>query len=105
MHLDMESVELTFFSTFPQFGLKVKNGSLVSRTLNDSNWCKTDSLLSFKECADCKPGIFVLTENRIIVHNLSLNEVSASMYTAYTGKPGRTRPVGQARVNLTLEPL
>lgn len=49
-HLDMESVELTFFSTFPQFGLKVKNGSLVSRTLNDSNWCKTDSLLSFKEC-------------------------------------------------------
>ena len=49
-HLDMESVELTFFSTFPQFGLKVKNGSLVSKALNDSSWCKTDSLLSFKEC-------------------------------------------------------
>lgn len=39
-HLDMESVELTFFSTFPQFGLKVKNGSLVSKALNDSSWCK-----------------------------------------------------------------
>ena len=35
-HLDMESVELTFFSTFPQFGLKVKNGSLVSNRHPDS---------------------------------------------------------------------
>lgn len=85
-HLDMESVELTFFSTFPQFGLKVKNGSLVSRTLNDSNWCKTDSLLSFKECVLTVNPVAYLMENRIIVHNLSLDEVSVYAYRDKAGQ-------------------
>ena len=48
--LDMESVELTFFSTFPRFGLKLTNGSLVSKALNDTLWQKTDSLLAFRKC-------------------------------------------------------
>ena len=85
-HLDMESVELTFFSTFPQFGLKVKNGSLVSKALNDSSWCKTDSLLSFKECVVTVNPIAYLTENRIVVHNLSLEEVAVYAYRNKTGK-------------------
>ncbi|MCE9472760.1 AsmA family protein [Bacteroides fragilis] len=85
-HLDMESVELTFFSTFPQFGLKVKNGSLVSKALNDSSWCKTDSLLSFKECVLIVNPIAYLTENRIVVHNLSLEEVAVYAYRNKTGK-------------------
>lgn len=85
-HLDMESVELTFFSTFPQFGLKVKNGSLVSKALNDSNWCKTDSLLSFKECVLTVNPIAYLTENRIVVHNLSLEEVAVYAYRNKAGK-------------------
>ena len=85
-HLDMESVELTFFSTFPQFGLKVKNGSLVSKALNDSSWCKTDSLLSFKECVLTVNPIAYLAENRIVVHNLSLEEVAVYAYRNKTGK-------------------
>lgn len=85
-HLDMESVELTFFSTFPQFGLKVKNGSLVSKALNDSSWCKTDSLLSFKECVLTVNPIAYLTENRIVVHNLSLEEVAVYAYRNKSGK-------------------
>ena len=85
-HLDMESVEVTFFSTFPQFGLKVKNGSLVSKALNDSSWCKTDSLLSFKECVLTVNPIAYLTENRIVVHNLSLEEVAVYAYRNKTGK-------------------
>lgn len=85
-HLDMESVELTFFLTFPQFGLKVKNGSLVSKALNDSSWCKTDSLLSFKECVLTVNPIAYLTENRIVVHNLSLEEVAVYAYRNKTGK-------------------
>ena len=85
-HLDMESVELTFFSTFPQFGLKVKNGSLVSRTLNDSNWCKTDSLLSFKECVLTVNPVAYWTENRIVVHNLSLDKVSVYAYRDKAGQ-------------------
>ena len=31
--LDMKSVELTFFSTFPRFGVKLTDGSLVSNCL------------------------------------------------------------------------
>lgn len=85
-HLDMESVELTFFSTFPQLGLKVKNGSLVSRTLNDSNWCKTDSLLSFKECVLTVNPVAYWTENRIVVHNLSLDKVSVYAYRDKAGQ-------------------
>ena len=85
-HLDMESVELTFFSTFPQFGLKVKNGSLVSKALNDSSWCKTDSLLSFKECVLTVNPMAYLMENRIVVHNLSLEEVAVYAYRNKTGK-------------------
>ena len=85
-HLDMESVELTFFSTFPQFGLKVKNGSLVSKALNDSSRCKTDSLLSFKECVLTVNPIAYLMENRIVVHNLSLEEVAVYAYRNKTGK-------------------
>lgn len=85
-HLDMESVELTFFSTFPQFGLKVKNGSLVSKALNDSSWCKTDSLLSFKECVLTVNPIAYLMENRIVVHNLSLEEVAVYAYRNKAGK-------------------
>ena len=86
-HLDMESVELTFFSTFPQFGLKVKNGSLVSKALNDSSWCKTDSLLSFKECVLTVNPIAYLTENRIVVHNLSLEEEAVYATGIKPGKP------------------
>ena len=85
-HLDMESVELTFFSTFPQFGLKVKNGSLVSKALNDSSWCKIDSLLSFKECVLTVNPIAYLTENRIVVHNLSLEQVAVYAYRNKAGK-------------------
>ena len=46
--LDMESVELTFFSTFPRFGVKLTDGSLVSKSIRDSLWQRTDSLLTFK---------------------------------------------------------
>ena len=34
--LDMNSVELTFFSTFPRFGIKVENGTWVSMAIRDS---------------------------------------------------------------------
>ena len=66
--------------------MKVKNGSLVSKALNDSSWCKTDSLLSFKECVLTVNPIAYLTENRIVVHNLSLEEVAVYAYRNKTGK-------------------
>ena len=84
--LKMESVELTFFSTFPQFGLKVKDGSLVSKALNDTSWCKTDSLLSFKECVITVNPIAYLKDNRISIYNLSLENASVYAYRDTSGR-------------------
>lgn len=83
--LKMKSVELTFFSTFPQFGLKVKDGSLVSKALNDTSWTKTDSLLTFKECVVAVNPIAYLADNRVSISNLSLED--ASVY-AFRDKEG-----------------
>lgn len=83
--LHMESVDLTFFSTFPRFGLRVKDGGLVSKALNDTNWTKTDSLLSFKECVLTVDPLAYLLHNKITVYNLSLE--NASVY-AFRNKEG-----------------
>ena len=83
--LQMESVDLTFFSTFPRFGLRVKEGALVSKALNDTNWVKTDSLLSFKECILTVDPLAYVLHNKITVYNLSLEE--ASVY-AFRNKEG-----------------
>ena len=53
VHFD--SIELTFFSTFPNFGLEMRNGSVVTKvfqdTINGENvYSKTDSLMSFERC-------------------------------------------------------
>lgn len=84
--LNMESVELTFFSTFPQFGLKVKRGTLVSKVLNDTSWVKTDSLLTFKECVVALNPLAYLTNKQISIHNITLE--NASIY-AYRDKEGK----------------
>ena len=84
--LKVESVELTFFSTFPQFGLKVDEGFLVSKVLNDSLPQKTDSLLAFKECVLTVNPLDYFLKNKISVHNLSLKNVAVYAYRNKTGK-------------------
>lgn len=84
--LKIKSVELTFFSTFPNFGLKVDEGTLVSKALNDSLPQKTDSLLSFKECVLTVNPLDYLFKNKISVHNLSLKNVSVYAYRDKAGK-------------------
>ncbi|WP_455672443.1 AsmA family protein [Phocaeicola sp.] len=84
--LQIKSVELTFFSTFPKFGLKVEEGTLVSKALNDSLPHKTDSLLSFKECVLTVNPADYLLKNKVSVHNLSLKDVSVYAYRDAAGK-------------------
>lgn len=86
-HLDMKSVELTFFSTFPKFGLRVTDGTLVSKSLNDTLWNKKDSLLSFKECIVTVNPVAYLSKNKISIHNISLE--NASVY-AFRNKEGNS---------------
>lgn len=84
--LKVESVELTFFSTFPQFGLKVDEGFLVSKVLNDSLPQKTDSLLAFKECVLTVNPLDYFLKNKISVYNLSLKNVAVYDYRNKAGK-------------------
>lgn len=83
--LDMKSVELTFFSTFPRFGLKLTNGSLVSKALKDTLWQKTDSLVAFDKCVVVVNPLDYLYKNKITVNYLGLE--NASVY-AYKSKEG-----------------
>lgn len=85
--LEMKSVELTFFSTFPRFGLELNKGTLVSKNIRDTLWQKTDSLLSFDKCVVVVNPIDYLWKNKINLHYLGVE--GASLY-AYKGKDGKT---------------
>ena len=86
-HLQMEKVELTFFSTFPRFGLKVTDGVLVSKAINDTLWQKTDSLLSFKKCVVVVNPVDYLWKHKISLRYLGLED--ATVY-AFTNKEGKS---------------
>jgi len=85
--VDIESVDLTFFSTFPNFSLRVKNGSIVSKSLKDTLWNKTDSLVTFRECLISVNPIAYLNDNKIIIHNILLE--GASLY-AFKDRDGKS---------------
>ena len=74
--LEMKSVELTFFSTFPRFGLKLVDGSLVSKVFSDTAWQKTDSLLSFGKCVVVVNPIDYLINKKITLNYLGLEDAS-----------------------------
>ena len=78
--LEMKSVELTFFSTFPRFGLKLVDGSLVSKVFSDTAWQKTDSLLSFGKCVVVVNPIDYLINKKITLNYLGLEDVSVYAY-------------------------
>ena len=84
--LKMESVELTFFSTFPSFGLKLTDGSLVSKAERDTLFQKEDSLVSFKECIAVVNPIDYLRRKKINFYYIGLKD--ASVY-AFINADGR----------------
>lgn len=99
--LKLKKVELTFFSTFPRFGLRVEEGTLVSNVLHadghpeggdslvfqpDSLPHQTDSLLAFRECVLTLNPLDYFSKNKVTVHNLSLTD--AKIY-AYRNREGR----------------
>ena len=83
--LDMNSVELTFFSTFPRFGIKLENGTLVSKAIRDSLWQRTDTLATFRKAVAVINLIDYLQQKKISINRLSLD--STNIY-AFKGKDG-----------------
>lgn len=84
--VELGSVDLTFFSTFPRFGLRVKDGTLVSKALRDTLWQRRDTLLSFKKAVLVVNPIDYLTQKKITVYRLTVD--SARVY-AHIDKEGR----------------
>lgn len=85
-HLEMKSVELTFFSTFPRFGLKVTDGILISKTMRDTLWQQTDSLVSFKKCVVVVNPVDYLLNDKISLRYLGLEDASVYAFKDKEGK-------------------
>ena len=85
--LDLDAVELTVFSTFPRFGLKLTDGTLVSKAIRDTLWERPDTLASFRRAVLVINPIDYLKQQKITLHRLALD--SAKIY-AYKHEDGRT---------------
>ena len=81
--LDIKDVELTFFSTFPRLGLKLKDGTLVSKVIRDTMWQRTDTLLSFKKAVLVIDVMDYLQQQKVNIHQLALD--SANIYAYEDG--------------------
>ena len=84
--VDIGSVDLTFFSSFPRFGLRLTDGTLVSKALRDTSWLRRDTLLTFSRATLVINPIDYLRKQRISVHRLTID--SARVY-AHIDKDGR----------------
>lgn len=57
-----ESIDITFFSTFPDLGIKLQNGSISQK----------DTLLAFESCVVALNPIAFLLEKKVIIHQLEI---------------------------------
>ncbi|WP_298616345.1 AsmA family protein [uncultured Odoribacter sp.] len=89
-------IELTFFSTFPDLGLKITDASIVSNVLRDTSLqaAQTDSLMYIKECLVTVNPVAYLRKNEIKVKDFILD---APRIYAFIDKNG------QANWNMTGE--
>ena len=86
-HVELGSVDLVFFSTYPRVSLQVKDGLLVSKALKDSCFDKTDTLMRFSDCRLTVNLGAYLRHKRLVVRNLTID--SARLYL-FTDKEGRS---------------
>jgi hypothetical protein len=85
-HLECGSVELTFYSTFPNFGVRLRNGSIIN--IADSvSGCPQDTLLTFRDCAVSFNPIALYRKNQLIVNRIRLER---PVVYAYVGADGKT---------------
>lgn len=85
-----EKIELTFFSTFPDFGLKMVGGTVVSNVFRDSLSTVTegrDSLMSIKSCLVTVNPVAYLTKKKIVIKDFVLDEPHIYAYVDSLGMP------------------
>lgn len=74
--VSFEKIELTFFSTFPDFGLEISDMAIVSGVFRDSiqQPLDCDSLMTVKRCLVKVNPVAYLTKNRIVVKDFLLEQ-------------------------------
>jgi hypothetical protein len=83
--LECESVELTFYSTFPNFGIRLRNGSII--TARDSlSVCPQDTLLKFNDCSISFNPLTLYRTNHLIVNRAALERPVIYLYVSPEGK-------------------
>jgi hypothetical protein len=83
--LDCESVELTFYSTFPNFGIRLRNGSVVIP--KDSLFTSPqDTLLKFDDCYISFNPVVLYKENHLIINHARLERPVIYLYVSSEGK-------------------
>lgn len=78
-------IELTFFSTFPNFGLNVSDVAVISRPDTVAPALDRDSLLTVKECLLTVNPLAYLQKNRIVIRKFVLNRPRIYAYVDTAG--------------------
>ena len=81
-------IELTFFSTFPDFGLQMTDGTVVSNVFRDSTKIAEtrDSLMSIESCLVTVNPMAYLLKNRIVVKDFVIDKPRIYAYIDSTGR-------------------
>ena len=79
---EIEDVELTFFSTFPEFGVKINNLQLINPTQNASN----DTLLNAESIIGIVDVSEFLFHNKVIIKKVELLDTKLNAFVDKNGK-------------------
>lgn len=85
--VELESVEATFFSSFPRFGVKINNGTIVSKAIHSdsASYCNMDTLVVFKELRIGINLSHYIFDNEICIGRLRLKEPQIRLFTNEQG--------------------
>lgn len=79
-----EGIELTFFSSFPHFGVKLKKGSVVTSAVSG---VKSDTLVEFEACRASFNLVRLWRKHDLVVTNLTISNPRVKAIIQKDGKP------------------
>ena len=89
---ECQSIELTFFSTFPDVGIRITNGHMLTNVASDSLpdkfvYSGKDTLVTFIDCKVSFNLSDYILDDKISIHNIAID--SARIY-GYVNMDGKT---------------